>query len=230
MKANLKKRGDTALSELAKTYELVRDELADRLDDLAGRIDELDSRALGSRAYASAAAMREKVEKRAQQVQKMRPGRRRSFPWGWLVLGAATLGLAWLLYDGRRREMIRGQVTQLSSRASAGAGGNGVSSAVDSVMGKVRRQPSLLDEERLRSEVESAIAAAEGGMPEGLQVAVEGRTVYLRGAVEAGRADTAAGRAQAVEGVAAVVNLTTPPQAQSGTRRGTSRQGGGAEG
>jgi len=66
--------------------------------------------------------------------------------------------------------------------------------------------------------------AAEGGaIPEGLQVAVEGRTVYLRGTVDTAVADQAALSAQSVEGVAAVVNLTAAPQAPipaPGTRRG----------
>jgi BON domain len=227
MKANIRKRGDTALSELAKTYELVRDELADRLDGLAGRIDELDTKALGGRAYSSAAAVRDRAEKRAQQLQKMRPGRRRRpMPWGWLVLGVLTLGVAWVMYDQRRRDMIRGQVTQLTSRTGSMPGASGVAGAVDGVMGRMRgSSASMLDEERLRSEVETAIAGAgEGGLPDGLQVAVEGRTVYLRGSVDSALADSAASRAQSVEGVAAVVNLTTPPRPASG--RSTVRKAG----
>lgn len=208
MKTNIKKRGDSALSELARTYELVRDELADRLEDVASRIDDLDTRALGNRAYSSAAALREQVEKRAARIQGMRPARRRrSVPWAWLLLGAATLGIAWFLVDSRRRDMV----TRLGARTSSAARGAGVSSAVDGVMGRVRgQQGTILDEARLRSDVETAIAAG-GGMPDGLQVAVEGRTVYLRGTLQAQEADVAATRAQGVEGVAAVVNLTTAP-------------------
>lgn len=224
MKSNIKKRSDTALSELARTYELVRDELTDRLDDLASRIDDLDTKALGGRAYSSAAAVRGMAEKRAQQLQKVRPGRkRRSMPWGWFVLGALTLGVAWVMYDSRRRQMITGRVTQLGSRRGTG----GVSAAVDGVMSKVRGDQPVFDEARLRSEVETAIAGAgEGGIPDGLQVAVEGRTVYLRGAVEPGLADAAANRAQSVEGVAAVVNLTTAPQQSGGGRSTTTRRAG----
>ena len=224
MKGNIRKRGDTALSELAKTYELVRDELADRLEDVASLVDDLDARALGNRAYASAAALREQIERRARRV---RPApRRRSMPWAWLLLGALSLGAAWFLYDARRRDMVRGRVTQLGARTSSAARGAGVSSAVDGVMGKVRGKTTILDEAKLRSDVETAIAASgEGGIPDGLQVAVEGRTVYLRGTVEAALADAAATRAQAVDGVAAVVNLTTPPQPASGSRPASRRAG-----
>ena len=50
-------------------------------------------------------------------VEAARPTRRRrSLPWGWFVLGALTLGLAWVLYDSRRREMITGRVTQLGGK------------------------------------------------------------------------------------------------------------------
>lgn len=45
---------------------------------------------------------------------------------------------------------------------------------------------------------------------DGLEVAVEGRTVYLKGALDAGVAASAANAAQLVDGVAAVVLAACP--------------------
>lgn len=214
MKSNIKKKSDSALSELLKTYELVRDELSERMVELAGRIDDIDAEKLGRRAQGSARALRTRVESR------VRPAPRRRAPVGLVVLGAATLGLAWLLYDRRRRDMIQGRITQLGVRTQeqVPAVREGVTGAVDTVMSKVRRAPSALDDSRLQSDVEAAIRAGAETLPDGLQVAVEGRTVYLRGTVEGGVADQAASRAQQVEGVAAVVNLTAAPRNGTGPR------------
>ncbi len=226
--AKTRKQGDRALTEIAKTVELARDDLADRLEEVAGRLERMDAKALSGQAYASTAAARRRIGKRATELQKMRMGRqRRSFPWGWLVLGAVTLGVAWLMYDRRRREMIGGQVTQLGNRTTAAARSAGIASAVDEVMSRVRGQQTALDEAALGQEVESGISEAlEGGLPEGLQVTIEGRTVYLRGTVDPVLADSAANLAQAVPGVAAVVNLTVPPQGVTG--RPASRRAGSA--
>ncbi len=244
MKANIRQQGDRALSELArtrkqsdralteiaKTVELARDEIADRLEEAASRLERIDTKALTNQAYASTARARrrlgKRMGKRATELQKMRFGRRqrRSFPWGLVVLGVVTLGVAWLVYDQRRREMISGQVTQLGSRTTAVARSTGIASAVDDVMSRVRGQTAL-DVGALRMEVESAVAEGlESGLPGGLEVAVEGRTVYLRGTVDPILADSAANLAQAVPGVAAVVNLTVPPQGVTG--RPTSRRAG----
>ena len=214
MKSNIRKKSDGALAELLKTYELIREEVADRMVEVAGRIEEIDAEKLGRRAQGSARALRTRVESR------VRPAPRRRMPAGLMVLGAATLGLAWLLYDRRRRDMIQGRITQLGVRTQEQVPGvrDGVTSAVDSVMGKVRRNQGALDETKLQADVEAAIKAGGQALPEGLQVAVEGRTVYLRGTVEAAVADQAAGRAQQVEGVAAVVNLTAAPQNGTGPR------------
>ncbi len=221
MKANIRKNGDSALSELARTYEMLRDELAARAGDLARRLDDLDVQALGGRAYASARDLRQRVEER------VRPRPRRSRPRAWVALGLVTLGVAWLTFDRRRRDQVQHRLAQLGSRAQSGAGA--VSKAVDSVMRRRSGGVTELDEARLRSAVEAAFAGAAGGegggRPEGLQVAVEGRTVYLRGTVEPALADRAAERAQAVPGVAAVVNLTTPPQPAGGGRVNSQRAG-----
>jgi BON domain-containing protein len=200
----MRKKGDSALTELQRTYEMLRDQLADRLD-------EIDARALGNRAYSYSRDLRKRVEDR------VRPQPKRRVPFAAIVLLGAAIGIGFLLYDRRRRDMVQGRLTQLRVRTQeriAPAVGSGLTGAVDNVMGKVRGGSVELDEQRLKGEVEAAIAgAAEGGaLPDGLQIAVEGRTVYLRGTVDPGTADQAAVRAQSVEGVAAVVNLTAAPQ------------------
>ena len=202
----MRKKGDSALSELQRTYEMLRDQLADRLD-------EIDTRALGNRAYSYSRDLRKRVEDRVRPQRRM--------PFAAIVLLGAAIGIGFLLYDRRRRDMVQGRLTQLRVRTQERmpAMGNGLTGAVDNVMGKVRGGSVELDEQRLKGEVEAAITgAAEGGaLPEGLQIAVEGRTVYLRGTVDPGTADQAAVRAQSVEGVAAVVNLTAAPQQPAAT-------------
>jgi len=211
----MRKKGDSALSELQRTYEMLRDQLADRLD-------EIDTRALGNRAYSYSRDLRKRVEDR------VRPQPKRRVPFAAIVLLGAALGIGFLLYDRRRRDMVQGRLTQLRVRTQeriAPGVGSGLTGAVDNVMGKVRGGSVELDEQRLKSEVEAAIAGAgEGGaLPEGMQIAVEGRTVYLRGTVDPGTADQAAVRAQSVEGVAAVVNLTAAPQQQPATTGSSKR-------
>jgi hypothetical protein len=214
----IRKKGDSAVAELARTYEVLRDQLA-------ARLDEIDARALGNRAFAYSKDLRQRVEGR------VRPKPRRRFPIAAALALGAAIGIGFLLYDRRRRDMVQGRLTQLKVRTQgriAPAIGNGLSGAVDNVMGKVRGGSVELGEQKLQSEVETAIAgAAEGGaLAAGLQVAVEGRTVYLRGTVDQGMADQAALSAQSVAGVAAVVNLTAAPQqaastsSNSGSKRG----------
>jgi len=103
--------------------------------------------------------------------------------------------VARLLADRERREALRRRIDGLQVRAreryAVLAGG------------RARTDPDL--EERVRSAI-----AARGPAPEGLEVSVEGRTVYLRGAVpDPAFVDEAAERVHNVEGVVAVVNLTT---------------------
>ncbi len=206
MKTAIKKKGDSALTELSRTYEMLRDQLADRLD-------EVDARALGNRAYSYSKDLRQRVEDR------VRPQPKRRFPIAALIALGAAVGIGFLLYDRRRRDMVQGRLTQLKVRTQeriAPAVGNGLSGAVDNVMGKMRGNTTELDEQKLKSEVEAAIATG-GQLPDGLQLAVEGRTVYLRGTVDPAIADQAAVRAQSVEGVAAAVNLTAAPQAKPAT-------------
>lgn len=215
MKADIRRTRDTALSELAKTYEIVRDELADRMEQLAVRIDDLDARRLGDRAYSSARDLRTRVERRMRPAP---PPRR--VPWAMILACVATVGIAWMLYDRSRRDMIQGRIKQLSARAQeqvAPSMRTGISSAVDGVMGRVKGVGRTVDEGALQREVEMAVGTEPD---EGLQIAVEGRTVYLRGMVDSSVSDRAAARAQQVDGVAAVVNLTTtPPSSGPGPAR-----------
>jgi len=211
----IRNKGDSAVAELARTYEVLRDQLAQRLD-------EIDARALGNRAFSYSKDLRQRVEGR------VRPKPRRRFPIAAAIALGAAIGIGLLLYDRRRRDMVQGHLTQLKVRTRerfAPAMGNGLSGAVDNVMGKVRGGSVELDEQKLQSQVEAAIAGEGGALPDGLQVAVEGRTVYLRGTVDPAGADQAAVRAQSVAGVAAVVNLTAaPPQpASTGSNSGSKR-------
>lgn len=227
MKSTIKKQGDTAISELAKTYEVVRDELADRIDSLAGRIDDFDARTLGNRAYTTTRQVRRMVEDRRGPVgskvgnkigsaienrieKRLRP-RRRRLPIGFLVAAGVVGAVAYVLYDRGRRDRIQGHITQIGATAQDRIGPT-VRSSVDGVMTRVKGTASA-DEQKLRAEVETAITgSASGRLPAGLQLAVEGRTVYLRGTVEPALADQAASAAQTIAGVAAVVNLTSAPQ------------------
>jgi len=208
MKVAFKKRGESVLDELAKTYELVRETLLERVDDI-------DTDAYRKRGGRVARSMRARVE------QRIRPRRRRRFPIAGLLLAGTLAGLGYLLYDRRRRDMVRGRLTQVQVRTKERLDQmGGVQGAVDNVMSKVRPNgQQQLDETALKTEVEKAIAAG-GAPPQGLQVAVEGRTVYLRGTVDnPAFVDAAAERAQSVEGVAAVVNLTSSPQAAPRSNR-----------
>src|SRR5207248_8936476 len=89
----IKRKGDSALAELARTYEMLREQLADRLD-------EIDTRALGNRAYSYSKDLRQRVEDR------VRPKPRRRFPLAAALALGAAIGIGFLLYDRRRRDMV----------------------------------------------------------------------------------------------------------------------------
>jgi len=83
------------------------------------------------------------------------------------------------------------------------------------VQSRARQRYAELTSGRTRAETDLQQrvdqTVAEGGTPpHGLEVVVEGRTVYLRGAVaDPAFVDAAAERVHGVPGVVAVVNLTT---------------------
>jgi hypothetical protein len=230
MNRSLKKRTDTALDELSRTYELVRELLIQRLEDvdtermrkrgsayatkLAGRIDDIDTKALQRRGYRYAGALRKEVERRVPKEidRRMRPRRQPRWPIaGLVVLGAGLAALGWSMYDRSRREAVRQRLSEAQSRARERyADLGGVGGAIGKVSGRTNGHDN-----GLKNRVEEAIAAG-GPRPNGVEVSVEGRTVYLRGAVDDPAAvDAAAERIHAVDGVVAVVNLTTGRQSNA---------------
>jgi hypothetical protein len=132
-----------------------------------------------------------------------------------VIVGAAALGAAavtaYFLYDRNRRELVRDRVNQVGSAARERyVQLGGVSGAVQTVTSKVRGNGNHSGAD-LKVRVEEAIADGDA-LPGGLQIDVEGRTVYLKGEVaDAKAADAAAERAHSVDGVVAVVNRTTTP-------------------
>src|SRR5207253_10769690 len=190
MNRALKKRTETALDELARTYELVRGLLIQRLEDIdtgtvrkrgseyagkmASRLDDIDTKRLQRRGYKYAGALRKNVERR------MRPGPRPRWPIaGPVAVGAALATVGWLMYDRSRREAMRQRLNDAQSRARERyADLGGVGGALNKVSGRTNGH-----EENLKSAVEDAISAG-GTPPAGLEVSVEGRTVYLRGKVD----------------------------------------------
>jgi BON domain-containing protein len=225
MNRALKKRTETALDELARTYELVRGLLIQRLEDIdtgtvrkrgseyankmASRLDDIDTKRLQRRGYKYAGALRKNVERR------MRPEPRPRWPIaGLVVVGAALATVGWLMYDRSRREAMRQRLNDAQSRARERyADLGGVGGALNKVSGRTNGH-----EENLKSAVEDAISAG-GTRPAGLEVSVEGRTVYLRGKVDDPAAvDAAAERIHSVPGVVAVVNLTTGSVMPGGTK------------
>jgi BON domain len=240
MNRALKKRTDTALDELARTYELVRELLIQRLEDVdtqgmrkrgsayaskvANRIDDIDTKALQRRGYRYAGNLRKEMERRVGKEVDRRMGRQSRPRWpiaGLAVAGLALAALGWTMYDRNRREAMRQRLGEAQSRARERyADLGGVGGAIGKVSGRSNGQDN-----GLKSRVDEAIAAG-GSRPNGVDVSVEGRTVYLRGTVDDPAAvDAAAERVHAVDGVVAVVNLTTGrPSSSAGG--GTSSVGG----
>jgi hypothetical protein len=234
MNRALKKRTETALDELARTYELVRALLIQRLEDIdtatmrkrggeyasrwATRLDDIDTRKLQRRGYRYAGALRRNVEKRVRQE----PEPRSRWPVaGLLAIGAGMAALGWLLYDRSRREAMRTRLSEAQSRARERyAELGGVGGAFTKASGRVDGQ-----DQDLKNAVEEALSSG-GARPGGLEVAIEGRTVYLRGKVEdPGAVDAAAERIHSVPGVVAVVNLTTAAAPAAGGNTGAGKTG-----
>lgn len=212
MNIAMRERGEAVIDEAIQALLGLRTKVGGRLDvidvdDLRKRGEKYANLAVkhGSR-YAS--SVRKEIEGRVRPQPKLR------FPLvGALLLGAAAVGIGVLLYDKGRRSAVRGQVGRLQEGARRRyADLGGVGGAVDKVRGNFGSSGSVaLDEAALEARVRDAIGDGGEG-PAGLKVTVEGRTVYLRGAVEdASAVDAAAERVHAVEGVVAVVNLTTSP-------------------
>ncbi|HEX4216526.1 MAG TPA: BON domain-containing protein [Candidatus Dormibacteraeota bacterium] len=204
----IKERGQAARDELGKTYDALRELVAER-------VNEVDGKALRNRGTDLAGSVRKAANKRIGKLPVNRK-QRRSFPVvPVVIIGAAALGAAavtaYFLYDRNRRDMVRDRVNQVGTAARERyVQLGGVSGAVQTVTSRVRGNGSQNGAD-LRVRVEAAIAAGEE-LPGGLQIDVEGRTVYLKGEVaDAKAADAAAERAHSVDGVVAVVNRTTTP-------------------
>jgi len=173
---------------------------------LIRRLEEIDTDAMRKRGVRLAGVVRSDLERRVRP-----PRRRRVSPWGvagvagLVVLGAAAVGVGYVAYDRERREAARrrlGDVQSLARERYAELTG-----------GRTRAEFDL--EQRVRQ------AIVDGGMaPQGLDVVVEGRTVYLRGAVaDPAAVDAAAERIHGVPGVVAVVNLTTSGSREQASQR-----------
>src|SRR5215472_2627990 len=169
---------------------------------LAQRLGEIDIEAMRKRGSVMAGLVRSDLQ------QRIRPQRRRTSPGAIVgIAGLAMLGLAaaaagYVASNRERREWA------LKRREWAGK-------RMEEMRLGVRERYAVLTSGRTRAEAELEErvekAVSEGGKtPEGLETVVEGRTVYLRGAVaDPASVDAAAERAHGVPGVVAVVNLTT---------------------
>jgi len=183
-----------------------------RLEDVD--VDDLRKRSARYAEVARKGAGKSARAARETLVARVRPRPKRRVPLiGLLVAGAAAAaGIGYLLYDQKRRQAIAGQVGKLQQGARQRyAELGGFTGAVDKVRDRVAAPVMEFDEAALEEQVRQVVA--EGGKPPAaLKVSVEGRTVYLRGAVDDPAAvDAVAERVHGVNGVVAVVNLTTTP-------------------
>ena len=182
-----------------------------RLEDVD--VDDLRKRSARYAEVARKGASKSARAARETLAARVRPRPKRRGPLvGLLVAGAAVAGIGYLLYDRKRRQAIAGQVSKLQQGARQRyAELGGFTGAVDKVRDRVAAPVMEFDEAALEEQVRQVVA--EGGKPPaGLKVTVEGRTVYLRGAVDDPAAvDAVAERVHGVNGVVAVVNLTTTP-------------------
>jgi len=171
---------------------------------LARRLDEIDLEAMRKRGTRLAGSLRSDVERR------VRPRQRRVSPWGvvgitgLVALSAAAAGIGYVVYDRERRESARQRLNEMQAKA--------------------RERYAELTGGRTASEADLEARVKEvigdgGTAPGGLEVVVEGNTVYLRGSVaDAGGVDAIVERVHGVPGVVAVVNLTTGSREQASQR------------
>jgi hypothetical protein len=200
MSKTIKGRSERALNAAVEAIEQVRGTLVQRLEDV-------DVEAVRKHGNRLAGTVRSDLQRR------IRPRRRGMSPWGvvgitgLVILGAAGVAAGYVVYDRERREEARRRLTGLQSRAReryAELSGGRTQAEAD-----------------LEASVHQAIQGGEDGRaPEGLEVVVEGRTVYLRGAAtDPAAVDAAAERIHGLPGVVAVVNLTTSADREQATQR-----------
>jgi BON domain len=181
-----------------KRAEQTLDSAVGALDQARGvlvrRLDDIDFKAMQKRGLRWAGAVRSDLDRR------VRP-RRQTSPWtiaglaGLVALGMAAVGAGYVVLDRDRRRAVQSRFGDARHRARQ---------RYAELVGRRTQLEADLDA-RVRQ------AIAEGGaLPSGLEVSVEGRTVYLRGAVpDPAFVDAAAERVHGIPGVVAVVNLTT---------------------
>jgi hypothetical protein len=219
----IRERGVLARDELGKRFDSVRDQVAERVGEIDTKELRKQGEAIREQGLDYASRLRKALAARGIPVHVIpdpKPKRRRwplAAALAGLGVGAGVAITAYLLYDRRRREQLRERLTQVQSVAQERyVQLGGVSGAVHQVRSKVQQRGQSSNGADLSARVGQAIAAG-GDLPKGLDVEVEGRTVYLKGEVtDAAVADAAAERAHTVDGVVAVVNHTTSPAPPKG--------------
>ena len=205
----IKERGAAARDQLASNLEQVRSGVVSRLADVDTAALKKQGQALAAQGMDYAAEVRRQVEKTGVPVPFLPERRkRRRWPLAAILAGVglgAAAATAYILYDRKRREAVKQRLGQVQSAAyDRYTNLGGVQGAIQGVRGRVNGS-------ELKDKVVAAISGG-GEFPKGLEVEVEGRTVYLKGEIaDAAAADAAAERAHTVDGVVAVVNHTTSP-------------------
>lgn len=208
---SIMERGAAVRDQLAGNIGQVRSGVVSRLANVDTEALKTQGQALAAHGLDYAGEVRRQVEKTGVSVPFLpqpKPKATPRWPLAAILVGvgigvAATT--AWLLYDRKRREAVQKRLNQVQSAAyDRYVNLGGVQGALQGVRGKVNGSD-------LKDKVVAAISGG-GEFPKGLEVEVEGRTVYLKGEIQdAAAADAAAERAHTVEGVVAVVNHTTSP-------------------
>lgn len=208
---SIMERGAAVRDQLAGNIGQVRSGVVSRLANMDTEALKTQGQALAAHGLDYAGEVRRQVEKTGVPVPFLpqpKPKATPRWPLAAILVGvgigvAATT--AWLLYDRKRREAVQKRLNQVQSAAyDRYVNLGGVQGALQGVRGKVNGSD-------LKDKVVAAISGG-GEFPKGLEVEVEGRTVYLKGEIQdAAAADAAAERAHTVEGVVAVVNHTTSP-------------------
>lgn len=207
----IKQRGTGARDDLAKNLHQVRSRAVSRLPDVDTRALKKQGQSLANQVLEYVAEVRHQLEKRGVPADFLPPTpkpKRSRWPLA-AILAGIGLGVAattaYFLYDRQRRESVKQRLNQVQSAAyDRYTNLGGVQGAIHGVRGRVNGSD-------LKDKVVAAISGG-GEFPKGLEVEVEGRTVYLKGEIaDAAAADAAAERAHTVDGVVAVVNHTTSP-------------------
>lgn len=208
---SIMERGAAVRDQLTGNIGQVRSGVVSRLANVDTAALKSQGQALAAQGLDYAGEVRRQVEKTGVPVPFLpqpKPQKASRWPLAAILVGvgigvAATA--AWLLYDRKRRDAVQKRLNQVQSAAyDRYVNLGGVQGAIQGVRGKVNGSD-------LKDKVVAAISGG-GEFPKGLEVEVEGRTVYLKGEIQdAAAADAAAERAHTVEGVVAVVNHTTSP-------------------